>query len=129
MVINIYLVFFTFIFDKILSIVISLYFLVPVMDRSEDQPHADKWSDLHRLKTQRPKEHSSLLASTTQECAGLHARMTLHVSCSVPNQTPHNLETVMTSAHLYKGELASPSRYTSLFTTLLTHSFSILLLT
>jgi len=35
----------------------------------------------------------------------------------------------MTNACLYKGELASPSRYMSLFTTFLTHYFSVSLLT
>jgi len=38
--------------------------------------------------------------------------ITLHVSFPVPNHTPHNQEIVMPRARLYKGELASPSRYT-----------------
>lgn len=48
---------------------------------------------------------------------------------TIPNHTPHNPETVKLNARLYKGELASSSRYDSLFTTLSTHSFSVPLVT
>ena len=42
-----------------------------------------------------------------------------HVSTPIPNHTSHNTETIMLRARQYKGELASPSRYTTLFITLL----------
>jgi len=74
------------------------------------------------------KEHVSLHASRYTG-ARLHAGITLHVSFSALNHTPHNPKTVMTQARLYKGELATPSRYTSLSTTLLKHSSSVSLLT
>jgi hypothetical protein len=83
-----------------------------VLDRSEDQPHDDTWPHAPYRKGAHPR-----------------TRTTLDVSCSVLNHTPHNPETTMANTRLSKGELASPSRYTSLFTTLLTHSFSVPLLT
>jgi len=110
------------------GLVLILMVVLLVLDQSEDQKHPDTWPDLHRLKTPHPKEHDSLRAPyRTGTCH--RARIALHVSCTIPNHTPHNPETAMTNERLYKGELTSPSRYTSLFTTLLTHSFSISLLT
>jgi len=76
----------------------------------------------------RLKEHASLCVLRNTE-ARPRARITLHVYSSVPNHTPHNLEMIMTNAHLFKRELASPSVYNSLSTTLSTHSFSVPLLT
>jgi hypothetical protein len=81
-----------------------------VLDRSEDQSHVNTWHDLNHLKAPR-------------------LRITLYVSSTVPNHTPHNPEMVMINSRLYKGELASPLRYDSFFTTLSTHSFSVPLLT
>jgi len=65
----------------------------------------------------------------SQEHMPPHRDRRTRVLPPAPNRMPHNPETVMTNARLYKGELASPSRCTSLFTTLLTHSFSASLLT
>jgi hypothetical protein len=80
-----------------------------VLDRSKDQLHADTWHKIHCLKAPHSKEHVSL-------CAPCHT-----------GACPE--DTIMAKTCLYKGELASRSRYTSLFTTLLTHSFSVPLLT
>jgi hypothetical protein len=43
-----------------------------------------------------------------------------HLMCplTIPNHTPHNPKTIMPKTLLYKGELASPSKDDSLFTTL-----------
>lgn len=98
--------------------------MIYVLDRSEHQPHDDTWPNIHRIKAPRLKEHVSLHAPCHTGVRP-RARITLHVSYSVPNHTPHKPKTVMTSAHLYKSELASPSSFTSLFTTLLTHPFSV----
>jgi len=57
--------------------------------------------------------------------AQLLAGITLHVSILALNHTPHNQEAFMLRARLYKGVLTSPSRYTSLFTTLLILSLSV----
>jgi len=81
------------------------------------------WNHIHRLKALCMREHTSLNAPYRTE-ARHRTRITLHVSSSVPNRTTHNMETVLTNVRLYKGELASLSRYTSLFITLSTHSLS-----
>jgi hypothetical protein len=99
-----------------------------VLDRSEYQPHDDTWPDLHRLKTSHLRDHSSSRAPyRTRAC--LHVSITLHVYCFAPNHMLYKLETVIANARLHKGELASPSRYTSLYTTLLTHYLSVSVLT
>jgi len=100
-----------FIYYAFFLILVPIIFFV--LDRSEDQSHINIWHNLHRLKAPRLKEHTSLSALFHTE-AHLCTRITLHVSSSVRNHTPHNPE----------GELTSPSRYTSLFTTLSTNSFS-----
>lgn len=51
--------------------------------------------------------------------ARLPVGITLHVSTPAPNHTPHNPETVMPRERLYKWDIASPSRHTTIFTTLL----------
>jgi len=61
--------------------------------------------------------------------ARLLVGITLHVSLPAPNHTPHNPEMGMPRAGLYKDELALPSRYTILFTTLFALSLSVPLLT
>jgi len=80
------------------------------------------------LKAPHSKEHASL-PTPCHTGARLLAGVTLHVIPNYPNHMPRLTETVMLKARLYKGELASPSRYTSLFTTLLTLSLSVPLLT
>jgi len=98
------------------------------MDRSQDHFYDYTWIMIRHFKAPHHKEHASL-PTPCHTGARLLARIMLHVSRNCPNYTPHLTETVMYRARLYKGELASPSRYTSLFTTLLTHSFSVPLLT
>ena len=76
--------------------------------------------------------HSKKHVNSSEPChtgAHLLAKITLHVSTPAPNHTPHNPKTIMPRAQLYKGELASPLRYTTFFTTLLRLSFSVPLLT
>jgi len=91
-----------------------LFSLEDVLDYSPDYT----CTIFHCLKASYSKEHSNSTAPCHTR-ASLPAGITLHVSTPVPNHTPHNPETVMPRARLYKGELASPSRYTTLFTTLL----------
>jgi len=77
------------------------------MDRSEDQSHITTWHNLNRLKTPYSKEYAGLSASCRTE-AWLRARIIIRVSSSVPNHTPHNPETVMTNARLYRVNLFHP---------------------
>ena len=83
-----------------------------------EHSHGNTCTLLRRNKASHSNGHANLSAPChTGAC--LLAEITLHVSTPAPNQTPHNPEMVMPRARLYKGELASPSRYTTLFTTLL----------
>jgi hypothetical protein len=93
-----------------------------------DHSHDYMCTIIRRLKATHSREYADLPAPC-HTGAHLLVGITLHVSLPAPNHTPHNPETVMPRACLYKGELASPSRYTSLFTTLLTLSLSVPLLT
>ncbi|KEH41551.1 hypothetical protein MtrunA17_Chr1g0172901 [Medicago truncatula] len=67
---------------------------------------------VYNLKVSHSKEHANPLVPC-HTGVRLPARIRLHVSALTPNHTPHNSETVMPRAHLYKGELASPSSHLS----------------
>jgi len=92
-----------------------------ILDRSQDHSHDYMWTIIRRLKAMHSRAHTYFPAPC-HTGARLLAGITLHVSFPAPNHTSHNPEMVMGNARLYKGELAAPSRYTSLFTTLLTHT-------
>jgi hypothetical protein len=81
-----------------------------------DHSHGCMCAILRRLKASHSKEHTNSSAPC-HTGARLLARMTLHVSTPAHNHT----HTVIPRARLYKGEIASPSRYTTLYTTLLKH--------
>jgi len=83
-----------------------------------DHSHGYTCTILRRLKASHSKEHANSPVSC-HTGARLPAGITLHVSTPAPNHTPHNPETVMPIGRLYMGEFASPSSYTTLFTTLL----------
>jgi len=84
--------------------------------------------NLHCLKAPRLKEHANFNAPHhIQDSPARGSSYTCHLT--VLNHTPQNPEEVIVNAHLYKGNIASPSRYDSLFTTFSTHSFSVPLLT
>jgi len=83
-----------------------------------DHSHCNTCTLLRLLKASHSKEHANLPAPWYTG-SYLLAGITLHVFTPAPNHTPHNPKTVMFRAHLYKGEPASPSRYTPIFTTLL----------
>jgi hypothetical protein len=89
-----------------------------------DHSHGYTCAITCRLKATQSKEHANSPAVCLTG-ARLLTGITLHVSSPAPNHTPHNPETVMPRARLYMGELASPSRYT----TLLRLSLSVSLLT
>ena len=99
-----------------------------VLDQSQDHSYGNTWTTIRCLKASHSREHANFPASCRTR-ARLLTGITLHVSLPVPNHTPHKPKTVMTNTRLYKGEHASPSRYTSLSTTLLTHSLSVGVLT
>jgi hypothetical protein len=103
---------------KYILINIANYITSIVLDWSQDNSRGYTWLKIHCLKTPSSKEHVNLRVQC-HTGARLHAGITVHVSHYCPNYTTHLTETVMLKARLYKGELASPSRYTSLSITLL----------
>jgi hypothetical protein len=78
----------------------NLTIIYIVLDRSEDQSHVITCHNIHHPKTPCLNEHASSNAPRHTE-ARLRARITLHVSSSVPDHTMHNPETVMINKRSY----------------------------
>jgi hypothetical protein len=99
-----------------------------VLDRSEDQPHVDMWLNLHRLKALRLKEHVSLQRCTTRKLVPTWGSP---YTCPLPSL----ITRCITRRRLWptraytRVNLFHPQGTFSLSTTLLTHSFSVPLLT